>query len=59
MSNETNQEGLNEIFAVTLKREVKNFPSEMDKVFYRKKLNVADDVMIAVFDSNGNWVTEF
>lgn len=58
MSSEVKTENLNEIFAVTLKREVKNFPSEMDKVFYRKKFNVSENVIIAVFDSNGKWITE-
>lgn len=59
MTNNENYEGLNEIFALCLTREVKNFPSEMDKIFYRKKFNVAEDVTVAVFDTSGKWVTEF
>jgi len=50
---------LEQIFCITLKENVKNFPSEMDKLFYRNKLNISDDIQIAVFDTNGNWITEF
>lgn len=55
MSNEDGD--LNEIFAVRLTREVKNFPSEGDLNFIRNKFSVASNIPIAVFDTTGNWVS--
>lgn len=50
-------EGLNEIFAVKLTRDVSNFPSDGDLAYIRNKFDVKSDVPVAVFDQDGQWVS--
>jgi len=52
-----NDDGLKEVFAVKLSRDVTNFPSDGDLAYIRNKFNVAADVSVAVFDQDGNWVS--
>ncbi len=47
------------VFAVKLKEGVKNFPSDMDVIYYRKVNNVPQDVPVAVFNTEGKWVDSF
>jgi len=48
--------GTQSVFTVKMKEGVKNFPSDMDKIYYRKVNNVPQDVPVAVFNAEGKWV---
>lgn len=50
-------DGLKEIFAVKLTRDVTNFPSEGDLAYIRNKFGVKSGVPVAVFDQDGQWVS--
>lgn len=50
-------EDLKEIFSVKLSRDVTNFPSDGDLAYIRNKFEVANNVPVAVFDQDGNWVS--
>lgn len=51
--------GTNAVFTVKLKEGYTNFPSDMDKVYYRNVNNVPQDVPVAVFNTEGEWVESF
>jgi len=51
--------GTDSVFVVKMKEGYTNFPSDMDKVYYRKVNNVPQNVPVAVFNAEGEWVSTF
>lgn len=51
------KEGLDEIFVVKLTRDVSNFPSDGDIDYLRNKYSIEEGKVIAVFNTDGEWVS--